>query len=130
MRVFIALFAALAAAPLAHAVGDPASGKQLYAARCSACHSLDYNGVGPSHKNLIGRRAGSAPGYTYSNALKQSQVVWGEESLAHWLTDPDKFIPGQKMFISVPDARERADIVAFLLQSARPQPAPSNPQGK
>jgi cytochrome c len=117
---FLTLFAASA-----HADGDAAHGRQLYAARCAACHSLEYNGVGPIHKNLIGRRAGTAPGYVYSNALKNSTVVWGEDSLSRWLADPDKFIPGQKMFISIPDSQERADLVAYLLQAGRPQP--SNP---
>jgi cytochrome c len=113
------LLAALAALPPAHADGDPAAGRQLYAARCSVCHSLEYNGVGPTHKNLIGRRAGTAPNYSYSSALRQANVVWNEETLMRWLTDPEKFIPGQKMFISIPDPRERADLVAFLLQAAR-----------
>ena len=112
----------------AHAEGDPAAGKLLYATRCATCHSLEYNGVGPTHKGLIGRRAGTAQGYTYSNALKNSSVVWEEATLSRWLTDPEKFIPGQKMFVSVPDAKERADIVAYLLQAARPQPStPAQP---
>ena len=124
------LLAALLASPLAQADGDAAAGRQLYAARCSACHSVEYNGVGPTHKNLIGRRAGTAAGYSYSNALKQSQVVWGEETLTRWLTEPEKFIPGQKMFISIPDSKERADLVAFLLQAGRQQANPSTAQGK
>jgi cytochrome c len=122
---FTALFIASA-----HAEGDAAHGKQLYAARCAACHSLEYNGVGPIHKNLIGRRAGTAAGYVYSNALKNSTVVWGEDTLSRWLADPDKFIPGQKMFISIPDSQERADLVAYLLQAGRPQPSnPTTPNG-
>lgn len=120
---------ALAALPNpAHAEGDAAHGKQLYAARCAACHSVEYNGVGPTHKELIGRRAGTAQGYAYSAALKNSPVVWGPDTLSQWLADPDKFIPGQKMFISIPDAQERADIVAYLLQAGRrPSPTPRNP---
>lgn len=115
--------AALAAAhvPSAHADGDAAAGKALYAARCAACHSLQFNSVGPTHKDLIGRRAGTAPGYGYSPALKGSTVVWGGDTLSRWLADPEKFIPGQRMFISIPDAQERADIVAYLLLVARPQ---------
>lgn len=113
----------------AWAQGDPTAGKALYAARCAACHSLEYNGVGPTHKNLIGRRAGTAPGYVYSPALKNSQVVWSADSLAKWLTDPEKFIPGQKMFFTLPDARERADVIAYLLQAARPQTATVSPTG-
>jgi cytochrome c len=115
--------AALAAClPAAHADGDAPHGKQLYAVRCAICHSLEYNGVGPTHKNLIGRRAGTVQGYAYSPALKNSGVVWGEANLKQWLTEPEKFIPGQKMFIAIPDAQDRADIVAYLLQAGAPQP--------
>jgi cytochrome c len=115
--------AALAALqlPLAHAEGDAATGKALYAARCASCHSLQFNSVGPTHKNLIGRRAGTAAGYAYSSALKESSVVWGEDTLSRWLADPEKFIPGQRMFISIPDAKERADIVTYLQLVAGPQ---------
>jgi cytochrome c len=110
------------AAGIAHADGDAAVGKTLYAARCAACHSMEYNGVGPTHKNLIGRKAGTAPGYAYSDALKNSSVVWNGDTLRRWLTDPEKFIPGQKMFITVPDAQERANIVAYLLQAGASTP--------
>ena len=121
--------AALAAlhAPLAHAEGDVAAGKALYAGRCAGCHSVEFNGVGPMHKNLIGRRAGTAPGYAYSPALKDSKVVWGPETLEHWLTNPEKFIPGQRMFVSIPDAKERADIVAYLQLVGGPQTAKTTP---
>ena len=125
LLVVVAL--AAVAASYARAEGDPAAGKLLYATRCAACHSLEYNGVGPTHKGLIGRRAGTAQGYTYSNALKNSSVVWEEATLSRWLTDPDKFIPGQKMFVSVPDAKERADIVAYLLQAGRSRPTSASP---
>jgi cytochrome c len=113
----IAFIANLSAA---RADGDPAHGKQLYAVRCAICHSLDYNGVGPTHRNLIGRKAGTAQGYAYSEALKKSSVVWQEASLKQWLTEPEKFIPGQKMFISIPSAQDRADIVAYLLEVGKP----------
>jgi cytochrome c len=127
------LSAALALAlPLvpARAAGDAAHGQLLYASRCAACHSIDYNGVGPTHKGLIGRRAGTAPGYGYSSALKNSAVVWNEASLLSWLTEPEKFIPGQKMSISIPDPQERADIVAYLLQAGRPQPVSPRKPGE
>ncbi len=103
----------------AHADGDVTRGQNLYAARCAACHSLQYNGVGPTHKELIGRRAGTAAGYSYSAALKNSTVVWDAGTLPQWLADPETFIPGQKMFFSIPDPQERADIVAYLLQAGR-----------
>jgi cytochrome c len=121
-------FAAFAFAPGIRADGDATHGKQLYAARCAVCHSVDYNSVGPTHRELIGRRAGTVQGYAYSDALKQSTVVWGEDTLTRWLTDPEKFIPGQKMSISIPDAQERADIIAYLMVVGRSQaPTPRNP---
>jgi cytochrome c len=122
-HLFAVLALAAAVAPPAFAEGDPVAGKQLYATRCSACHSIDFNGTGPMHRNLFGRKAGSVPGFPYSQALKDAKVVWGEDTLARWLTDPEKFIPGQRMFISVPDAQERADILAYL----RLATAPSTP---
>ena len=93
---------------------DVEHGKALYEARCTSCHSIEYPGVGPAHKGLFGRKAGSSPGYAYSNALKDSKVVWSAETLDKWLSGPEAFIPGQKMYISVPEAAERADIIAYL----------------
>jgi cytochrome c len=126
-HLFAATALACACLPVARAEGDAAAGKSLYAARCAACHSLEFNGVGPTHRNLIGRRAGTAPGFDYSTALRQATVVWNQDSLLRWLADPEKFIPGQRMLVSIPDAQQRADIVAYLQLVAGPQaptPAP------
>lgn len=97
--------------------GDVQRGKALYQAQCSACHSLNYNGVGPAHKGVFGRRAGSAPGYTYSPALAGSGLTWTEQTLARWLTDPEALVPGQKMGFKVADEQARADLIAFLKQA-------------
>ncbi len=99
---------------LAHAEGDLIKGKDLYAVRCAACHSADYNGVGPAHAGVFGRKAGTAPNFSYSPALKASSVVWSDDSLAQWLSDPEKLIPGQKMWIMVPAAGDRQDLIAYL----------------
>ncbi len=104
----------------AHAAGDIERGKTLYQTRCAACHSIDYNGVGPAHKGVFGSTAGKVAGYTYSDALKASKVVWTEKTLSQWLADPQKFIPGQKMGLSVPEAKERDDILAFLKKASTP----------
>ena len=97
-----------------HADGNLAEGKALYAARCAACHSVDFNGVGPAHTGVFGRKAGTAPNYSYSPALKTSSVIWSDVTLDQWLGDPEKLIPGQKMWISVPIASERQDLIAYL----------------
>jgi len=106
------------AAVLAHAADAPAGdanrGKQVYQVRCIACHSVDYNGTGPAHKGVYGRRAGLAAGFDYSSALKQSGITWNDNTLNQWLTNPEALVPGQKMGVSVPDAQERSDLIAYL----------------
>lgn len=106
------LLTVLAAPALAD--GDLDRGRALYQARCAACHALDYNGVGPAHRGVFGRVAGRAPGFMYSMALKSSGLVWSDETLDRWLSDPEAYVPGQKMGVSVPDAQERADLIAYL----------------
>ena len=99
--------------------GDAEHGKALYEARCTACHSIEYNGAGPAHKGLLGRKAGSMPGFAYSKALRDSGVVWNEETLSRWLANPEAFIPGQRMFVQTPEAVDRADLIAYLKQATR-----------
>lgn len=112
--------AALAAAAVCASAfaGDAARGKQLYDSRCIGCHSIDENRVGPAHKGVFGRKAGLAPGYDYSPAVKHSKVVWNAKTLDRWLADPQAVIPGTKMGYSVPDARDRADLIAYLRQQS------------
>lgn len=107
----IALSAALASPARA---GDAVHGQELYESRCIACHSPDANRVGPKHRGVVGRVSGTVPGYIYSKAVKAAQVTWDEHSLDQWLTDPQAFIPGQKMNFRVNDPTDRADLIAYL----------------
>ncbi|EGD57777.1 cytochrome c class I [Novosphingobium nitrogenifigens DSM 19370] len=93
--------------------GDAANGARLYQA-CMGCHSIEENDIGPSHRGVVGRSAGTVPGYAYSPAIKGSGLVWTPANLDKWLTDPQVLVPGTKMYFSVSDPRERADIIAFL----------------
>ena len=93
---------------------NPQRGQSLYQNQCAACHSIDYNGVGPAHKNLFGRKAGILADYTYSQALASSGIVWNDVTLDQWLHNPEKFVPGQKMGFMVPSAQDRADLIAYL----------------
>ena len=77
--------------------GDAARGETVYQA-CQDCHSLDKNDVGPRHRGVFGRKAASLPDYDYSDALKSANIVWNEETLDKWLTDPQAVAPGAKMF--------------------------------
>ena len=98
--------------------GDPVRGQTLYQSRCTACHSLDQSRVGPAHRGVFDRQAGSVPGFDYSPALQHSGVRWTAANLNRWLTDPEAFIPGQKMGYQVPDPVDRRDIIAFLASPA------------
>jgi len=93
--------------------GDPVRGKALYQG-CSGCHSIDDNDLGPRHRGVVGRHAGSVPDYAYSTALKNSGLTWDETLLDRWLTNPSALVPGTKMYFKIDDAQTRADIVAYL----------------
>ena len=113
----IAMGILCAAAP-ASATGNAVRGQTLYKG-CADCHSINENGVGPMHKGVVGRKAGSVPGYDYSTDLKNSGIVWTEDNLDKWLAGPQAMVPETKMFFDVPDAQDRADIIAFLKEKAK-----------
>ena len=101
------------------AAADVAHGKQIYETICGGCHTMDANRAGPAHRGVYGRKAGLAPGFNYSPALKNSGVVWNEKTLDRWLKDPEAFIPGQIMGISVENAKDRADVIEYLKEESR-----------
>jgi len=105
----------------AQGVGDAQRGTQVFA-QCKICHSLEAgkNMVGPSLHGLIGRKAGSAPGFAYSPAMKNSNVTWNNDTLSKYLSDPKAFIPGDKMaFTGIKDPSKLGDLLAYLDQAAR-----------
>lgn len=114
MRLF-AFVALVAAIPsIARAAGDANRGADLYEQRCTGCHSLDANRVGPMHRGVYGRKAGAVADFRYSTGVGSSTVVWDEAALDRWLTNPQAFIAGARMGFRVGEAADRADIIAFL----------------
>ena len=98
------------------AAGDPAQGEKAFSA-CAACHSTanGANGLGPSLFGVVGRKAGSVPGFNYSRAMKDSNRTWSAQNLDAYLADPQKAMPGNHMpYSGLPDAQLRADLVAYL----------------
>jgi cytochrome c len=93
-------------------------GAALYQAKCGGCHSIATNRIGPAHKGVYGRKAGMAPGYKYSPALKTSGIVWNDQTLDKWLQGPPKVVKGTKMFFTVADPAQRAAIIAYLKSPA------------
>jgi cytochrome c len=107
--------AAASVAVVPQSAGDPVAGRTLYQV-CTGCHSLDENDVGPRHRGVVGRKAGTVPGYAYSAALRTSGMVWTPANLDRWLTNPQKVVRGAKMYFSVANPKQRADIIAYLAQ--------------
>jgi cytochrome c len=91
-------------------------GQELFQKRCSGCHSLDAAKVGPPLRGVLGRPAGKAPGFNYSDALKNSQFTWDESTLTKWLQEPDSVVPDNDMPFRLENSEERAAIVAYLKQ--------------
>jgi cytochrome c len=117
-----AFFASIAHAQAASAAKPNAErGLAIYTAKCSACHSVDEHRVGPAHAGVVGRRAGKAKDYDYSDALANSKIVWSTSKLQAWLTDPEKLIPGQRMGYRLSKPQERADVVAYLATLPAPK---------
>ncbi len=93
---------------------DRVPGEDIYS-RCLACHALAYDRTGPRHCGLIGRKAGSVPGFSYSDAMKRSEIVWNARTLDRFLADPMKVVPGTAMgYAGIADRQERADLIAYL----------------
>jgi cytochrome c len=127
----IALIAAAGArAPAENpTAGDAARGERVFL-RCYSCHSVDPHEAatmqGPSLFRVLGRRAASLEGFDYSDALKERAaqgLVWDEAALDAFVTDPQANIPGISMgFFGLDDARDRADLIAYLRQAATVTP--------
>ncbi len=101
--------------------GDPVKGKAVFA-RCAICHDLNTgaNRLGPTLKGVMGRKAGTAPGFAFSPALKAKGATWNAASLDAFLASPARYAPGNKMaFAGLPNAKERADLIAYMKQAAR-----------
>jgi len=100
---------------------DAAAGQKVYA-QCRACHSLDAgkNGLGPSLKGIIGRKAASAEGFkTYSPALQKSGLVWTEDNIKKYLADPKGFIPGNRMvYAGLKKPEDVENVIAFIKQES------------
>ncbi|HVL09747.1 MAG TPA: c-type cytochrome [Burkholderiaceae bacterium] len=112
--------AALALLPMAsHAAsGDKPADLQRGAAiyeRCIACHAFEYDRTGPRHCGLFGRRAGTVPGFQYSAAMRQSNIVWNEKTLDVFLKSPMTAVPGTSMgYAGIADAGEREALIGYL----------------
>ncbi len=101
-----------------YAVADVAKGERL-AMQCRACHSLEAGGVnmiGPALYGFFGKRAGSRADFSYSSALANTRFIWTPRSLDAWLTQPARFLPGNRMvYVGLSKADDRRALIAYLL---------------
>src|SRR5258705_13653911 len=114
----------------AHAAGDAAAGKTVFANQCSSCHTTEVgkNGFGPSLAAVLGRKAGGLAGFTYSPAMAQAGLTWDEKNLDEFLTSSTAKVPGTSMPVQLPSASDRANVIAYLETLGRASAAaPSAP---
>jgi cytochrome c len=113
--------ARVAALPAPYSAADPQQGHVVFA-RCQICHSAAPGGadmIGPNLSGVIGRKAGSRPGFSYSDGMKAAGFVWTPQRIDTWLTNPRAMVPGTKMsFAGLSDAKDRADVIAYLATQA------------
>jgi cytochrome c len=103
--------------------GDPEAGRGIYIGQCFSCHNIECTRghFGPALGNVFGQPAGTDPGFRYTDALRESGIVWDEATLDEWLADPAALVPGTSMRdiagvrASVPDADDRRNLIALIL---------------
>lgn len=97
--------------------GDPATGLQTFLAWCAPCHesaASGPNGLGPNLFGVFGRETGVDRTFVYSNELIGADIFWTDETLDAWLVNPQKLVPGTRMDFPGLEAKDRADVIAFL----------------
>ena len=103
--------------------GDAARGQRLFNQQCRACHTLDKGGAsttGPNLHGVFGRKAGTAPGFAFSEPMINSQIVWTDKTVADYCADPRNMVPGTSMvFNGVKNTEQLADLVAYLKQATQ-----------
>lgn len=113
----LALSASLFSAA-ATAAGDAEAGAKLFSKTCGGCHSIGPDargGFGPQLTGVIGRLAGTTEDYQYSDAMKNSGVVWTREKLAAYIEAPKKVVSGTRMiFWGISDSEKIENLLAYL----------------
>ncbi len=119
MRMFVVVLGAGLCAAAPAVAQDAAAGEKIFT-QCKACHQIGEtakNAVGPELNGVIGRKAGTAEGYSYSSANKNSGLTWDEATFREYIKDPRAKVPGTKMtFAGVKDPKQIEDLLAFLKQ--------------
>ena len=121
LRIYVLAAAALVGSMGAASAQDAAAGEKVFL-KCKACHQIGEgakNAVGPVLNGVVGRKAGTAPDYSYSDANKNSGFTWDEATLTEYLKNPRAKVPGTKMiFPGLTKDQDISDVIAYLKQFA------------
>jgi cytochrome c len=111
-----AILVGVVAAATATSAAAALTGQQVFEQRCAMCHALQPapGKMGPPLAGVAGRKAGTAPGFAYSTALKASNIIWSPDQLDAFIKAPGKTVPGTKMLLGAPDAEQRAAVIQYL----------------
>ena len=114
------MFSSPAALPQASQGAEADSGQQAFNNTCRTCHMVKEgdNRLGPNLYKIVGRKAGSLPGYAFSSAMKEADFAWDEEKLDRFMANPDQVVPGNSMkpYGGLASSDDRKKIIAFLQQ--------------
>jgi cytochrome c len=123
VSVVLAFAATAAVSEAAAQSGDAAQGEHLFNQQCKTCHTVDKdgrNGVGPNLHGVFGRKAGTAQGFSASEAMTKSGIAWDDKSLAEYLKDPKGRVPGGKMVYAGLKRQEQLDdMIAYLKKATQ-----------
>jgi glucose/arabinose dehydrogenase/cytochrome c2 len=106
------------------ATADARAGKAVFQQQCTVCHTAEPNdnggAQGPSLGGVVNRHAAADPSFSYTAALRDSKITWGERSLNRFLAAPAKLVPGTAMAVAIADPVQRANVVAYLTTTKAP----------
>jgi cytochrome c len=97
--------------------GDAKRGAEVFKVQCSVCHTATAGGghsIGPNMHGVVGRQAGTAAGFKFSEAMGKVNVAWSPENLDKYLENPWQIAPGTPMALVVPSKKNRDDVIAYL----------------
>jgi len=102
--------------------GDVDAGKKVFR-KCKVCHTLEEGGknkIGPNLYGVVGRDAGTVDGFKYSKAMRECGIVWNEDTLRAYLTNPRKFIPGNKMaFPGLKKPEQIENVITYIIEKSK-----------
>jgi len=114
----LALGAGIAIVPAAALAKDAKAGETVYKAKCAMCHGATAKSpptLGPRLFGVMGRKAGSLPGYNFSPAMKASGLTWNADTMKRYLASPQTVVKGNKMpFPPMASAADRDNVTAYL----------------